>query len=48
MWFQCGSSEVYNGGIFGGLSLECCVDQILEVRTDNGDGDSMTPGFIVE
>ena len=38
MWVQCGSSEFCNGVRFGGLSLEFCVGQMIEVRTDNCDG----------
>ena len=30
------------------FTLECCVGQILEVINDNGDGDGITLGFIVE
>ena len=30
MKIQCGISEGYSGGRFGGLSLECCVEKYLE------------------
>ena len=48
IWVQFGSSWGWNGGRFGGLSHESCVEQIIEIRTDNGDGYGMTLCFIVE
>ena len=48
MWVQFIISEGCKGGIFGDLSLDFCFVQILEVRNDNGDGNGMTLGFIIE
>ena len=48
MWIQFGSSEVCNGGRFGGLSLDYCAGQILEFRTDNSNGVGMILDLIFE
>ena len=48
IWVQFGSSWGWNGGRFVGLSHEFCVGQIIEIRTNNGDGYGMTLCFIVE
>ena len=46
MWVQWRISEVCNGGIFGGLLIDFCVGQILQVRTENGGGDDK-PIFLI-
>ena len=40
--------EGWNGGIFGGLSLECCIGKIIYIITDSGDIYGITMGLIFE